>query len=199
MHCLSLCPERFFGSSTPLFSRWGTFSSHGPVYALYRSYRGAIYITCATHVITYRIQLHLYSTPLTDVPVFVGCLYSYPLLRIYPTLWVFVLFCPLLRFCPTSWGLYIIMSSSEVLSHFVGFILCPLRRFCPNVCWVHVLLCPLRRFLFQCLLLCWVYILLCPLRRFLSQRLLGCGLVCLATQSWIRGDNLSAIASPCEN
>ena len=53
--------------------------------------------------------------------------------------------------CPTLWGLYVIMSSSEV--------------FCPNLCWVYILFCPLRRFMSHFVGLIYYYVLfggLCP-------------------------------------
>ena len=120
--------------------------------------------------------------------------------------WVYILFCPLRRFlshfvgfishyvlfggfCPTLLGLYLIMSSSEV--------------FVP-LCWVYISLCPLRGFLSHFVGFIYYYILFggffVLFGGFCPNVLLGCSLVCLATQGWIRGNNnLSAIASPCEN
>ena len=71
----------------------------------------------------YSIHFHLYSTPWTDVQVIVGCLYSYPLLRVYPH---FVGFCIILSsygaLVPLYWVYILLCPLRRFLSHFVGFI-----------------------------------------------------------------------------
>ena len=116
----------------------------------------------------YSIHFHLYSTPLTDVPVIVGCLYSYPLLRAYPH---FVGFCIILSsygaLVPLYWVYILLCPLRRFLSHFVGFIYYYVLfgGFCPTLLGLYITVCPLWRFLSHFVGLIYYYVLFggfCP-------------------------------------